>query len=154
MAPGTQGHAGSGSSGRHQDHPNQHDHGKVGGHGGVDHRRDDQHAGGSGLDVSPEAVPALRSTFYNALTKVDRQIELANNDLRLTSWARDPISQDATELFNDRSVNPGGSALDMLRAYRSELEAAVAALDGVTQQYRVMEQDNSVTVSQQPGGAA
>lgn len=150
MAPGTQGHAGSGSSGHHGDQhggPQTAKHGQNGGQNGA-------HADGAGLGVSPEAVPVLRSAFEDALTKVDRQLELAGSDLRLTAWAQDPISQDAAELFNNRSVDPDGSAMDMLRAYRTELAAAVTALDAVAQQYQVMEQDNSVTVSQQPGGDA
>jgi hypothetical protein len=150
VAPGTHGHAGTGSSG-HQDH-----HDQAGKHGQVDShdQRSDVHTDGSGLDVNPEVVPALRSAFYDAMTKIDRQLELANNDLRQSSWAQDPISQDATELFNNRSVDPDGSALDMLRAYRGELEAAVNALDAINRQYQAMEQDNSVTVGQQPGGEA
>ena len=113
------------------------------------------HGGDSnGLDVSPDVVPALRSSFFDAMTKVDRQIELASNDLRQSSWAQDPISQDAAEIFNNHSVNPDGSALDMLRAYRGELEAAVAALDAINNQYAAMEQDNAVTVGEQPGGEA
>lgn len=149
MAPGTHGHAGGSSSGH--GHP----HDQAGKHGqGDSHDPGSVHSDGSGLDVSPDVVPALRSSFFGAMTKIDRQLELANNDLRQSSWAQDPISQDAAEIFNNRSVNPDGSALDMLRAYRSELEAAVAALDAVGSKYEEMEQDNSVTVSQQPGGEA
>jgi hypothetical protein len=150
VAPGTHGHAGSSSSG----HGHQHD--QAGKHGQADshHDRGNVHGDSGGLDVSPDVVPALRSSFFDAMTKIDRQIELANNDLRQSSWAQDPISQDATEIFNNHSVNPDGSALDMLRAYRNELEGAVAALDAISHQYETMEQDNSVTVSQQPGGEA
>lgn len=152
MAPGTHGHAGSGSSGHHDQH-----HDQAGKHGNGDSHGDHagaQGGGGDHLNVTPEVLPALRSAFFDAMTKVDRQIALADNDLRQTSWAQDPISQDATEIFNNHSVNPGGSALDMLRAYRSELDAAVSALDAINQQYQAMEQDNSVTVGQQPGGEA
>jgi hypothetical protein len=150
VAPGTHGHAGNGSSGHHDQHDQAGKHSQVDSHD--DHS--DAHGDGNVLDVSPDVVPALRSAFFDAMTKVDRQIELAGNDLRQSSWAQDPISQDATEIFNNRSVNPDGSALDMLRAYRSELDAAVSALDAISQQYHVMEQDNSVTVGQQPGGEA
>jgi hypothetical protein len=144
VAPGTHGHAGSSSSGHGQQHDQAGKHGQGGTHGGDS----------SGLDVSPDVVPALRSSFFDAMTKIDRQLELAGSDLRQSSWAQDPISQDATEIFNDHSVNPDGSALDMLRAYRNELESAVAALDAISNQYAAMEQDNSVTVGQQPGGEA
>ncbi|TDP93637.1 transcriptional regulator [Labedaea rhizosphaerae] len=150
MAPGTHGHAGSSSSGHGQHHDQAGKHGQADSHDD----RGNVHGGGSGLDVSPDVVPALRSSFFDAMTKIDRQIELAGGDLRQSSWAQDPISQDAAEIFNNHSVNPDGSALDMLRAYRSELEAAVSALDAISNQYEAMEQDNSVTVGQQPGGEA
>jgi hypothetical protein len=103
--------------------------------------------------VEPGAVGALRNAFADALAKVDRQIELAGHDLRVSGWANDPVSADATAAFNQRSVDAPSSALDTLRAYRHELNTAVETLDVTAEQYRLSEEDNSVTVGQEDAGA-
>ena len=92
--------------------------------------------------VDPDAVPGLRSAFADALARVDRQLELAEAELRINAWAKDPVSQSATLLFNDRSVESDRSAVDTLRAYRAELDAAVQNLDKTAQQYRKTDGDN------------
>src|SRR5438128_380596 len=55
------------------------------------------------LHVEPGAVTALRDAFADALAKVDRQIELAGKDLRVSGWANDPVSTQATAAFNHHS---------------------------------------------------
>ncbi|MDQ3787165.1 MAG: PE domain-containing protein [Actinomycetota bacterium] len=92
--------------------------------------------------VDPDAVPGLRSAFADALARVDRQLELAEAELRVNAWAKDPVSQSATVLFNDRSVESDRSAVDTLRAYRAELDAAVQNLDKTAQQYSKTDGDN------------
>lgn len=92
--------------------------------------------------VDPDAVPALRSAFADALARVDHQLELAEAELRVTSWAKDPVSQGATTLFNDRSVESDRSAVDTLRAYRAQLDAAVQNLDKTAAQYTKTDGDN------------
>lgn len=94
------------------------------------------------VKVDPDAVPALRSAFADALARVDRQLELAEAELRVTAWAKDPVSQGAAVLFNDRSVEPDRSAVDTLRAYRAELDAAVQNLDMTARQYDKTDGDN------------
>jgi hypothetical protein len=106
---------------------------------------------GNRLIVEPGAVPALRDAFADALAKVDRQVELAENDLPLQALANDPVSADATNAFNDRSVGAGESALGMLRAYRAQLSTAVETLDLTVAQYKLSEEDGSVTVGKQEG---
>ena len=101
---------------------------------------------GNQFHVEPGAVPALRDAFADALAKVDRQIELAGNDLRVTGWANDPVSAAAAAAFNQRSVDADSSALDTLRAYRTQLRTAVDTLTQTAEQYRVSEEDNSATV--------
>lgn len=96
-------------------------------------------------------MTALRDAFADALAKVDRQIELAGHDLRVAGWANDPVSAAATSAFNKRSVEDG-SALDGLRAYREQLHTAVETLDETAEQYRLAEQDNSVTVGKKETG--
>jgi hypothetical protein len=92
--------------------------------------------------VDPDAVPGLRSAFADALARVDRQLELAEAELRVNAWAKDPVSQGATILFNDRSVESDRSAVDTLRAYRAELDAAVQNLDKTAKQYSKTDGDN------------
>lgn len=106
---------------------------------------------GNRVFVDPAAIPALRDAFADALAKVDRQIELAGHDLRITAWANDPVSARATAAFNSRAVESGDSALSVLRAYRGQLSTAVDALDRTAEQYHLSEQDNSVTVGKQEG---
>ncbi|MFI7679594.1 hypothetical protein [Actinophytocola sp. NPDC049390] len=73
---------------------------------------------------------------------MDRQLELAEAELRVNAWAKDPVSQGATILFNDRSVESDQSAVDTLRAYRTELDAAVQNLDKTAKQYSKTDGDN------------
>ena len=107
-------------------------------------------AGADLLQVDADAVPALRSAFADALTKVDRQLELAGAELRVPAWAADPVSDEATKRFNSNSLDGQLSAIETLRAYRVELDAAVDALDAVANQYASLEEDNSAEVSAQP----
>ena len=110
---------------------------------------------GAGSDkdllVQPGAVPALRNAFADALARVDRQIELADADLRIARWANDPVSTGAAVAFNDRSLDAAESALGTLRAYRKQLSTAVDTLDSTAVQYRATDQDNSVTVGKEEG---
>ncbi|MGB3441244.1 MAG: transcriptional regulator [Actinophytocola sp.] len=94
------------------------------------------------VKVDPDAVPGLRSAFADALDRVDRQLELAEAELRVTSWAKDPVSQGATVLFNDRSVESDRSAVDTLRSYREQLDAAIQNLDKTAQQYEKTDGEN------------
>lgn len=107
-----------------------------GGHDGVRHV----------LQVDSDAVPLLRNAFVEALDKVDRHLELADKELRVTAWAKDPVSQDATVAFNDRSVDSVRCAVDSLRAYREQLDAAVVNLDKTAEQYRETDGDGQVEV--------
>jgi hypothetical protein len=104
------------------------------------------------LHLEQGAIKALRDAFAAAVAKVDRQIALAGNDLRVAEWANDPVSKQATVAFNQHSVE-AGSALEALRAYRHQLDTAVQTLDQTEHQYRVSEEDNSVTVGKEETGA-
>lgn len=115
-----------------------------------------KHGGGGGphngiIRVDPDAVPGLRAAFADALARVDRQLELADAELRVTSWAKDPVSQGATTLFNDRSVEAERSAVRTLRAYREQLDAAVQNLDRTAQQYAKTDGDNVHGVGKDEG---
>ena len=103
------------------------------------------------IRVDPDAVPGLRSAFADALAKVDHQLELAEAELRISTWAKDPVSKSATVLFNDRSVESDRSAVDALRAYRTELDAAVQNLDKTAKQYSKTDGDNVHGVGKHEG---
>jgi hypothetical protein len=107
---------------------------------------------GDFLRIDPDAMPALRGAFVDALAKVDRQLEVAAAELRVTAWARDPVSQNATGLFNDRSVDHAESAVDTLRAYRQQLDIAVHNLDRTAEQYRAVDGDGSAGVTRNDEG--
>ncbi|KJK33994.1 transcriptional regulator [Lentzea aerocolonigenes] len=95
------------------------------------------------LSVEPEAIPALRSTFSSALTKLDKQIEMAITEFRVRPWAGDPVSAEAAEKFNDRSISDGDSALQALLNYQRQLKTAMDNLNQIERQYQVVEGDNT-----------
>jgi len=115
--------------------------GSVPGNHGGGHGRDQADA----FDVDPDAVPGLRDAFADALAKVDKQLEFVERELRLTAWAKDPISQSAGVLFNDRSVETDECAVDTLRAYREQLDVAVRSLTKTAEQYRVTDDETLAT---------
>lgn len=96
------------------------------------------------LRVDPDAIPGLRGAFADALTRVDRQLELVEKELRVVSWASDPVSVGATTAFNDRALDSDADAVvDLLRSYREQLDAAVRNLDASAEQYKRMDDDNA-----------
>jgi hypothetical protein len=113
----------------------------AGKHGAVNNGAPAAHDDRAGmLQVDPEAVPQLRSAFVGALSRVEEQLRLAEQELRVTAWAKDPVSQDAATVFNERSVDTATSAVDTLRAYREQLNVAVANLDKTAEQYSAVDQ--------------
>lgn len=98
--------------------------------------------------VDPAALPSLRGVFADALSVVDRQIALADAELRVTPWAEDPVSVRASAMLNERSVDSDRSMLDALRAYQRQLRTAVDLIDQTAHQYQVSDEDNSVTVGE------
>jgi hypothetical protein len=107
-----------------------------------------KHGGGGGaqndvMRVDPDAVPGLRSAFADALARVDRQLELADKELRVTSWAKDPVSLGATTAFNDRALDSdAAAAVGMLRSYRDQLDAAVQNLEVTAEEYTRTDEEN------------
>jgi hypothetical protein len=93
------------------------------------------------LTVEPGAIPSLRSAFSTALTKLDKQIELALTEVRVRPWAGDGVSVEAAEKFNERAFESGDSALSALTNYQRQLKSAMDALDLVEQQYVAMDDD-------------
>jgi hypothetical protein len=119
------------------------DHGELGAGLGND-------VGMPSLYVDPQAIPSLRAAFSTALTKLDKQIEMAITEIRVRPWAGDPVSEEAADKFNERSVESGDSALTALQGYQRQLKSAMDALVQVERQYHVIEGDN--TQKMKPGG--
>ncbi|MFL6118030.1 PE domain-containing protein [Actinophytocola sp.] len=95
------------------------------------------------LLVDPDAVPGLRGAYADALARVDRQLELADKELRVASWAQDPVSLGAAKVFNDRALDGEDDAVGLLRYYREQLDAAVQNLDATAAQYKKTDEDVS-----------
>lgn len=105
------------------------------------------------LQVDHDAVPGLRGAFADALARVDRQLELVDKELRVTSWAKDPVSLDATTIFNDSSLDGDeNAAVDLLRSYREQLDAAVTNLDMTAKQYDKVDSDTITGVGKNDQG--
>lgn len=108
-------------------------------------------SGNATLRVDREAVPHLRKVFSGALTRLDKQIELAMTGVRVSAWAGDPVSQNAAADFNNHAIDGTDSALNALRAYQRRLKSASDALEQVAQEYQIVESDNSASFGAQGG---
>ncbi|MGH3760932.1 transcriptional regulator [Actinophytocola sp.] len=124
----------------------------AGKHGGGHGNGGPNVAPSDALRIDPEAVPALRSAFTDALSRVDEQLRLADQELRIAAWAKDPVSKDAATAFNERSVDTVASAIDSLRAYRDQLTVAVANLDKTAEQYSAVDNDGQSGVARNEDG--
>jgi hypothetical protein len=107
--------------------------------------------GNATLRVDRESLPHLRKVFDGAMSKLDQQIELAMTGVRVSPWAGDPVSGNAATDFNNRSVDDGDSALNVLRAYQQRLKSASDALEQVAREYRIVESNNSASFGVQGG---
>jgi hypothetical protein len=101
------------------------------------------------LRVDRESLPHLRKVFDGAMSKLDQQIELAMTGVRVSPWAGDPVSDNAATDFNNRSVDDGDSALNVLRAYQQRLKSASDALEQVAREYKIVESNNSAAFGAQ-----
>ncbi|MGO1055924.1 transcriptional regulator [Crossiella sp. CA198] len=102
--------------------------------------------GGSRVRVEEAAIPTMRKAFQKALDKLTPQIGHARTDLRMRPWAGDPVSDEAAQKFNDRSMDGGDAALSALEGYQQQLQTAVRALQEVEYEYRATERGNADSV--------
>ncbi|RSM74577.1 hypothetical protein DMH04_39660 [Kibdelosporangium aridum] len=93
----------------------------------------------NGFQFDPRSYPA----FADASAKVDRQIELAKGELRVTAWAGDSVSAYAAERFNARDAQAewrGSSAtlafaqLGNVAAWASRVGANAASMKSSVEQ--------------------
>ncbi|MCG8919396.1 transcriptional regulator [Actinokineospora sp. PR83] len=123
--------------------PGNNGHGQGGGQGGLPGNPLDV------LNVAPEAVPGLRAAFTAALSRIDGELGLDDIGLRVEPWAKDPVSAEAATAVNGLTADDQErAALLALRTFRAQLDTAVHNLDKITEQYRLLEEDNSATVTQ------
>ncbi|MCO1581076.1 MULTISPECIES: transcriptional regulator [unclassified Crossiella] len=102
--------------------------------------------GGAKVRVEQAAIPTMRKAFQRALDKLTPQIGHARTDLRMRPWAGDPVSDEAAEKFNERSMDGGEAALSALEGYQQQLQTAVRALQEVEYEYRGAERGNADSV--------
>lgn len=98
-----------------------------------------------------DAIPALRNAYADAAERISQEITLAEAGLRVPGWANDPVSQDATTRFNDRSLDSANSALAALYAYREQLNIAADNLDRTLEQYLRKDDERGIGLSKQEG---
>ncbi|WP_246843026.1 transcriptional regulator [Allokutzneria sp. NRRL B-24872] len=97
---------------------------------------------GQRMKVEKSAIPTMRKAFQRALDRLTPEVGQARSDLRIRPWAGDPVSAEAAERFNDRSVDSGEAALGALEGYQQQLNNAVSALEQIERGYRRMESGN------------
>lgn len=114
--------------------------------GSTDETTPEPHAE-SGTDgsvrIEPSAIPKLVGALQGSLDEVGVQIERAITELRIRPWAGDPVSTNAAEEFNQRSLNSGEDALTALCGYRDQLQAAADSLDQANAQYQHIDETNA-----------
>ncbi|QGK71345.1 hypothetical protein GIY23_19090 [Allosaccharopolyspora coralli] len=98
-------------------------------------------AGGS-MQVDPGSIPGLVTSLQDSLDRVGVQIEHAITELRIRPWAGDPVSTEAADEFNGRSVGGEFDALTALCGYRDQLQSAAESLELAGRQYADVEDAN------------
>jgi len=111
-------------------------------------------SGHATLRVDRASLPRLRQVFDGAMSRLDEQIELAMTGVRVSPWAGDPVSGNAADDFNKRSVDDPDSALNVLRAYQQRLKSASDALTLVAEEYRIVETTNTASFTEGSNGGA
>lgn len=101
-----------------------------------------QFTGTQTLHVEPSAIPEALKAFQEAHERVSAKVrELGQLPIR--EWAGDPVSNETAQQFQQRS-NRGGadSALECLKGYQAQLEAAIKSLQAAHDLYVQVEGDN------------
>lgn len=101
---------------------------------------------GGSVQVEPAAIPRLVNALQESLDAVGLQIEHAITELRIRPWAGDPVSAEAAEEFNRRSVGGGEDALTALCGYRDQLQAAAESLERANREYERIDQDSAMGI--------
>ena len=101
------------------------------------------YSGQQTLRVDPSAIPGALAAFTAAHERVSKKVKELTA-LPIHPWANDEISTKTAIEFTQRSKGGGANAaLECLRGYEQQLDAACTALRNSQEQYQRMEGDNS-----------
>jgi hypothetical protein len=94
------------------------------------------------LHVEPSAIPEALKAFQDAHERVSAKVRELGQ-LPIKDWAGDPVSGETAVQFQQRT-NTGGadSALECLKGYQAQLQAAIDSLQGAHDAYVRTEGDN------------
>ncbi len=105
------------------------------GGGGTSAPVEPAYAGTQTLNIEPSAIPGALEAFKEAFDRVDNKVT-ALEGLQVREWATDPVSGETAQRFTERT-NSGAedSALAVMRGYRTQLQAAIDALQSAYDGY-------------------
>jgi hypothetical protein len=96
------------------------------------------------LRVAPHQIPALRAAFHQAATVMGDQLGLLRQEGQIHEpWLGDPVSATVKVMYDAHAMNPAGSTLAHLTAYRDELVRVHETLAQMEAEYRRVEGDNA-----------
>ncbi|MCP3800379.1 hypothetical protein NLX83_14030 [Allokutzneria sp. A3M-2-11 16] len=96
------------------------------------------------IDVEPHMIPELAATFAHQAEILSKEIERARRDLKIQQpWLGDPVSAEATRLFNKHFIDDALSLVNVLTQLVGEYKAHRAALIAAAKHYNMTEQTNA-----------
>ncbi|GAA4033079.1 hypothetical protein GCM10022247_67630 [Allokutzneria multivorans] len=96
------------------------------------------------IDVEPYMIPVLAATFAEQAALLRKELTKARSALRIREpWLGDPVSVEATRLFNKHLTDDELSLVNVLSQLRDQYQANYEALMAAAKQYNMVEQTNS-----------
>jgi hypothetical protein len=94
------------------------------------------------LNVQPEALPAVRAAFEEALTDLQTQLlRITNGGFIPQPWLLDPVSEETRLFYNTTVMEAGDGSLSALLSYQTELTRIVESLKAMEDNYGRTEVD-------------
>jgi hypothetical protein len=94
------------------------------------------------LNVQPEALPAVRAAFEDALTELQGQLlRLNQGGFIPRPWLLDPVSEETRVFYNTTVMEAGDGSLSALLAYQTELTRILESLKAMEDNYSRTEGD-------------
>lgn len=95
------------------------------------------------LRVEPQAIPALRRAFENALAEIGPPLDRLGEVGHIPgAWLGDPKSQEVVTLYNDRVMRAVDGPYEALVQYEQELTRVRDQLAAMEQEYARTETAN------------
>ncbi len=89
-------------------------------------------------------IPQLAATFAEQAALLRKELTTARNALRIREpWLGDPVSVEATRLFNNHLVDDALSLINVLSQLRDQYQENYEALMAAAKQYNMVEQTNA-----------